>query len=733
MKSAYPIPHIAFEKAKPVWAFGRDTEMNLWLSFRTLAVKAECSMLRITGSCAYDVKINGKWIAFGPARSPHGYYRVDELTLSDELRDGGVITLTVAGYNANSYYHLDQPSFLCAELIQDGKIVAATGGEGFLCRVMTEHEQKAQRYSVQRTFCEVWNLSPLSSLWETATDLGEHMRRFALLTPMQVEEKRYLPRGCAYNVYPRIHPTATATRLRYTERGDAARVRYPHYIIPRSPDQEECKHFLPGEITTDSFIVARNIKVTEVLDDVPSEDPQTITVGEGVTYRMANNTTGKIELTATCEEDTEIVVIYDEFLGEDGTINFRRMYTVNSLVWRMKKGTYRLSTFEPYTLGALQIFVTKGKATVSDVTVVYFGAHDTKRTYVGHDEALRKIFHAAVETYRQNTFTVYMDCPSRERAGWLCDSFFTSRVEKVLTGCSEIEHNFLENFLLPDAFPSLETGMLPMCYPGDHYSGNYIPNWAMWFVIELEEYFSRTGDRAFIDNAKSRVYDLLNFFLRYENGNSILEKMEKWVFVEWSEANKLTQDINFPTNMLYAKMLDCVATLYGDKALSEKATRIRRYINENAITSEGFYCDNAVYDETGVARLSGKCTETCQYYAFFCGVTSPEENPTLWRRMVEDFGPERVAPGKWPELLPEAKWQEIYASNAFIGNYLRLELLYLHGEHERLVENIRGFFTKMAELTGTLWENETTSASCNHGFASHVLYWMDGLGMLGDQ
>ena len=31
---------------------------------------------------------------------------------------------------------------------------------------------------------------------------------------------------------------------------------------------------------------------------------------------------------------------------------------------------------------------------------------------------------------------------------------------------------------------------------------------------------------------------------------------------------------------------------------------------------------------------------------------------------------------------------------------------------------------------GTLWVNVGDYASCNHGFASHVLYWMDHLGLL---
>jgi alpha-L-rhamnosidase len=222
----------------------------------------------------------------------------------------------------------------------------------------------------------------------------------------------------------------------------------------------------------------------------------------------------------------------------------------------------------------------------------------------------------------------------------------------------------------------------------------------------------------------------MNYFKKFENADGLLEKLEKWVFVEWSESNKLTQDINFPTNMLYAKTLCAASRLYQDAEFAEKAERLKKVINEKSFTEKGFYCDNAVYGEDGVARLSGKYTETCQYYAFFCGIATPEEKPQLWQTMLHDFGPERIVPNKWPDFTPEAKWKEIYPSNAFIGNYLRLELLYLYGEHEKLTQNIKGFFTKMADLTGTLWENDSTTASCNHGFASHVVYWMDGMGML---
>jgi alpha-L-rhamnosidase len=291
----------------------------------------------------------------------------------------------------------------------------------------------------------------------------------------------------------------------------------------------------------------------------------------------------------------------------------------------------------------------------------YFGDDESERKYMGGDADIQKIFDAAVRTYRQNAFTIYMDCPSRERAGWLCDSFFTARAENVLMGRSTVERNFLENFFLPEKFRALPKGMFPMCYPADQYNGSYIPNWAMWLVIELEEYLDRTGDMDFVNAAKIRIDALLDFLASYENKDGLLEKLERWVFVEWSKANELTQDINYPTNMLYARMLRAAAHLYGDASLCEKAEKIEKAINEQALTEDGCYCDNAVYGEDGVARLSGECTEACQYYAFFCGVATPEKNPVLWERLLNDFGPERVEKGQWPIFRPEAKWKNIYS------------------------------------------------------------------------
>ena len=143
-----------------------------------------------------------------------------------------------------------------------------------------------------------------------------------------------------------------------------------------------------------------------------------------------------------------------------------------------------------------------------------------------------------------------MDCPSRERAGWLCDSFFTAKTEYFLTKESLVEKSFLENFLHEDTYEFLPDGMLPMCYPADFYDKNYIPQWAMWLVLQLKEYYERSQDIDLIERFELKIKKLFTFYSQHENMYGLLEKLGGWNFVEHSKANDLINDVNYPTNML---------------------------------------------------------------------------------------------------------------------------------------------------------------------------------------
>ncbi|MEG1634089.1 MAG: hypothetical protein RR388_00505, partial [Rikenellaceae bacterium] len=89
-----------FSKAVPVWACGREKEMNLTLNFNaTFTVGAgESADLKITASTLYKVLLNGKFLGYGPARAAHGYFRVDEYDISDLVHVGkNRVEIEVAG------------------------------------------------------------------------------------------------------------------------------------------------------------------------------------------------------------------------------------------------------------------------------------------------------------------------------------------------------------------------------------------------------------------------------------------------------------------------------------------------------------------------------------------------------------------------------------------------------------------------------------------------------------
>src|SRR5664279_2319053 len=196
-----------FVSAKPVWPKGRETEKNLLVGFRTVfkAPAQERVFLRATGATLYRVFLNGHFLAHGPARGPHGFYRVDEWDLTDKLQAGvNVVAFEVAGYNVNSYSLLDQPSFLQAEIVASGKVLASTDGKGaaFIATILKERVQKVQRYSFQRPFSEVYRVTQGYDRWRASAAPVPNAAPCAALAP-----RALLPRGVGYPDYTVRQPS----------------------------------------------------------------------------------------------------------------------------------------------------------------------------------------------------------------------------------------------------------------------------------------------------------------------------------------------------------------------------------------------------------------------------------------------------------------------------------------------------------------------------------------------
>ncbi len=709
-----------FRSAQPIWPQGLTTTRNIFAGFRAVFPRTPNAhtTLRITGSTLYRIRLNGQFVGHGPARAAHGFFRVDEIPLDAFPGEGpNLLTIEVAGYNVNSYYLLDQPAFLQAEVVADGTVVAATGSgdndfEGFL---LPERVRRVQRYSFQRPFIEVYRRTPDDDGWRHEI---AHQREPA---PMETfSTPKTLPRGLPLPDYAGCQPRQLPARGTLTSVPLPKKSWNDRFLADIGPLM---KGFPENELEVNLVRELQQIAVEEheTLNDIyHPEKPLTLADRQWALLDFGVNRTGFFGMQVTCTEPVKLIPVFDEILV-DGRIIFNRLDTINAVSYDLEPGTYHLETFEPYTFRYLQLQVLRGSCEIRHVFLRELANPDTQAAhFAANDHRLNDLFAAGRETFRQNAVDVFMDCPSRERACWLCDSYFTARVEADLCGHSRVEHNFLENFLLPENFDHLPDGMWPMCYPADHPDGNFIPNWALWGVLELEEYLSRSGDRDLVDAMKPKVMGLFDYFRPFKNDDGLLEGLESWVFVEWSKANDFVQDVSYPSNMLYAGALDAAGRLYGDGRFHEEALQIKDTIRAQAFDST-FFVDNATR-QNGLVEVTRNRTETCQYYAFYFNIATPETHPDLWEIVRDDFGPRRAESGKHPEIYP---------ANAFIGNVLRLEVLSRYGESQQVLTEVKNYFEDMAKRTGTLWEHNDTRASCNHGFASHVAHvlYRDVLGI----
>jgi len=709
----------SFDSARPVWPTGRETEKNLFVGFRAVFAcpQGRDCVLRIAASSLYRVYLNGHFIGHGPARGPHGFYRADQWPLKTRTGRRNTLAIEVAGYNVNSFYLLDQPSFLQAEVVANGKVLASTAGDGagFEATILKHRLQKVQRYSFQRPFIEYYRLKEGDDRW-----WKQQPQEATRASCSEVASKKLLPRRIAYPDFEKRQPLRVVSRGKLQQNVSVERPWKDRSLVNIGP---QLKGYPENELEVVPSLELQGVR-SESMEKVDAryQPGRAIELNEETfcLLDLGTNLTGFIGAEIRCFAPTRLYVTFDEVLA-DNDVDFKRLGCVNAVGYELQLGTYRLESFEPYTLRYLKLNALQGHCEVEHVYVrEYVSAETEEAQFSCSDPKLNRIFEAARQTFRQNTLDIFMDCPSRERAGWLCDSFFTSRVAYDFGGNTTVEKNFFENYLLPPSFAHLPEGMLPMCYPADHYDGVFIPNWALWFVVELEEYQARSGDREMVAALRPRLEALYEYFQKFKNEDGLLEKLESWVFVEWSKANSFVQDVSYPSNMLYAAALAAAGRMYHEPVLLDEAEQIRDVIRRQSFDGE-FFVDNAMRQD-GRLQVTRNRTEVCQYFAFFFDVATPQTHTDLWQKLVRQFGPKRTENDAFPQVHP---------ANAFIGNYLRLELLSRYGHPAAIKNEILDFYLYMADRTGTLWENVGAYASCNHGFASHVAHtlYRDVLGV----
>lgn len=688
-----------FQQAIPVFAEGKERDKNYQLILRANTESLRHTVLSITAFAFYRLTVNGRFAAFGPARAAEGYARVDEIELDKYHLPGGQneIVIEVAGYYCPSLSTVCQPSFVVAELreVREGNSVLLATGRDFEGFCSCRRLQKVERYSGQRHYGEIWDYTerdPFTESYRVKLVPAEN-------TPV------YLPRRAPMPTYEwrGVDTFASGGHFRYDESRPCQNNRYSASFL-KNPNWG---HYPEAEVVSFPYRWLQKQHLSQTMGQ--GTFPIQVSAGEYVMMDLKQIQVGFLNFGVTVQEDCDVVLGFSE-LCSPNRFEFTNINCQNVVEYFLPAGqTVETASFEPYSCRVAILMVRKGSLLLNSFGVRTFEFDRSRmiRREV-RDPELRKIYEAAQSTFAHNAVDAYTDCPSRERAGWLCDSFFTGRAEYFLTGKTAVEDAFLENFRLYRNEDGLPKGALPMVYPADlHDNNKFIPQWCMWYVLEVKEYLTVRNPE--VDRALFRdsIYNFLRFLESYKNADGLLQNLPSWNFVEWSTANEWVQDVNYPTNFLYAEVLKAAGELYGDEALLAEAECVRLTTKAHSFDGEVFI-DNAVTDENGILHNTRNSSEAGQYYALLFGeidLNAPEYQKL--REYVENHFSTFSTEGRG--FVPV---------NAFIGLYLRILTLMKWNKKDLLKADLKSFFGGMVASTGTLWEYKQFKGSFDHGFAS---------------
>ncbi len=696
-----------FLQAKPVWCADTENKMNVFCCFE-LAARLENTSLYIAAADFYRVYVNGQFVAHGPARAAKGYARVDVLPMS-LFASGGedVIRIEVAGYRCRSYATCFSQPFLCAELRREDSVIAYTGGD-FTGRISNQKVSMTHRYSVQRHFTEVWDYTLSSAAPIALKEISD---------PIQ-----FLPRVAPYPHYEDVQAKAICRGILKPGEPMEKNELYCSWLkIP-----EKWGSFPESEIKYDplQFILGHKQEITQSDENLSMAAEE----GQYFLFDLSKVECGFLKFRGKANKTTELVIGFSEFCENSEFSFFNAVESRNVIQCILPAGfDGDFLSFEPYTARYAIVMVKTGSVTLSD-----FGIKTYARNMDGvvprhfQVDKHQKIYEAALRSFAHNAIDIFTDCPSRERAGWLCDSYFTATVEHYLFGKVPTEDAFLDNYLKYEN-ECLPEGALPMCYPADvldtgtkellyhPYDDStplHIPQWCMWFVLEAYEYLTERTSGEKKPLFRDKIMGVIGYLSAYENEDGLLERLPSWNFVEWSKANQWTMDVNYPTNFLYSEVLLAAYKLYGEEALLEKSKHIQALTRELSFNGK-YFTDNAVRDTAGVLQNTGNASEACQYYALlFGGVDLSDRRYAYFREGISN------------SFAEQKKHSDFVPVNAFLGFYLRLKYLLQEKQYSLVLQEAASFCGEMADLTGTLWEYKEGCGSLDHGFASYVAYAM---------
>ncbi len=704
-----------FQEAQAVWTARREKDGSQLVGFHVhLSLGGNVrGVLAVAARTYYRLYVNGRMYAHGPARTAAHYCRVDRIVL--KLSGEADLAVEVAAYAKPEKYCNDntmEPGLFIAELVDDaGKVLTATGREGWSCQELGYRRMKVELMSQCRGIAEYYDRTPGDETWKLAGFREKPVICEEAVTYLDRRSPQVFFHAPGADISWKGRAMDALLQVSDKRRGNAFR-QDAALALSRQINPLWYEGVPEENLFLEELIQEEDVVFSGTLEKEPGGRSVKVIPGgnaAAVLWKLDRPEVGYLDFKIRTEKEAVVDIVHSDVLSRQGSLPGNSYGTR----YHLAPGEYHLTTFEPKLIKYAQFILrTTGEVRLFRPEVMPYTYPDCGELYFECDDGdLNRIYEAAKRTLCMNTLDIFMDCPQRERGGWLCDSYFSARAAWQLFGDLSVEQDFLENFMLTDA-DALWHGFFPEVYPGIRgEEGDVgICNWSFWLALEVCDYYARSGDREGTEAWRGRLERFVEGLLALRGESGLLEGLPS-SFVDWSLSNsaEALNPISVPINCLAVHTLERMSDLYGREDWKEAAKEMRAVIEALPSDTNAPLGDGAVWNgETKALERKRLRTESGTALELFSGFH--RNNREYVREFAEEMGP-------CPSHRPDPN---IGKANLFIGLMIRFEVLAQLGKTELLIKELKDVYLEELRIgSGTLFEEIAKDSGC-HGFNGYA-------------
>ncbi|WP_310831989.1 family 78 glycoside hydrolase catalytic domain [Paenibacillus pedocola] len=329
---------------------------------------------------------------------------------------------------------------------------------------------------------------------------------------------------------------------------------------------------------------------------------------------FGQNLFGTVGLTVTGRAGTTVTLRYAECLNPDGTINPGSIeagwlaepqaqydeYILKGAGEEIYQPRFSCHGFRyievsgyPGTLSADRIYA---KIVHNDIL--------NGSGFTCSNELLNRLQHSAVWSLRSNLVSVPMDCPSRERQGWLGDAHCHSEADCFNFDMAAFYAKWFDD--ISDS--QLENGIVPLICPSEGHEYSLDMPWASAVILIPWDHYLAYGDKPFLLQHYDLMKRCLNTFSSELGSDGLLHN--SLIFGDWFGSVTDISGLYLATAYYYRclVLLSAMAEELGNTSdmtlYSGLARKVREGINA-AFLKEGRYYDTNSQTANALALYSG--------------------------------------------------------------------------------------------------------------------------------